>query len=119
MNKAGLTMFAASRFIWVNADAQTLGVVDRQDGMFLFVDLASEEVTDAVNVGKFPHEVTADEQGHFAYIPDYGGNTIAIVNIRERRLKEQVIMHGYQRLHGVAVGTTNVWVTAEDYSDFI
>jgi DNA-binding beta-propeller fold protein YncE len=114
MSKASF-LFAAICFVYpVAACAQSLGIVNRSDGSFIFFDLKSEQISSVFNVGAFPHEVALDEHGTFAYIPDYGGNTVAVINLKKQKLEKHITLPGFTKLHGIAISNNIVWVTAEE-----
>jgi len=114
MSKAFFLLVAICFAYTAAACAQTLGVVNRSEGSFVFLDLKSEHIISVPNVGTFPHEVAVDEHGSFAYVPDYGGSKVAVINLRKQKLEKHLNLPGFNKLHGIAISNNVVWVTAEE-----
>ena len=85
--------------------ADRLAVVSRSDNLVAFIDLESGEITSTVATGNNPHEMAADSNRRFAYVPAYGGNRIAKVDLANEALAEPrtvnpfvVLWRGLRRL---------------------
>ena len=107
------------------ADDVALVVVEKKASQIGFYTSAGERVA-GVAVGETPHEMVLDPNGRYLYVSDNGvlwmdykgpgGNTISIVDLKERR-KVGVIPTGkYHRPHGMSIDpvTRRMIVTSEN-----
>ncbi|MEI2653735.1 MAG: hypothetical protein V9G12_16590 [Microthrixaceae bacterium] len=90
-----------------------------------FYDAANGKLEARVAVGKAPHEfaVSADEQS--AYVTNYGignfnsaepgGNSITIVDLKERKTIGEISMGEYRRPHGIVRGKSGLFYVTTDY----
>jgi len=97
-------------------DGSLLLVANKNGDSLYFVNASSLEVTDSVATGKSPHEVAVAPERNRAYAANYGAGTITVVDVAERRVTATWLLEGYNRPHGIAVGSAaeHVYVTAED-----
>src|SRR5271165_89390 len=56
-------------------------VLEKEQNTLVIVDPASLTIVARVPVGDNPHEVAVSDDGKIAYITNYGGNTIAVVDL--------------------------------------
>ena len=61
--------------------ANALLVLEKEQNTLVIVDPASLTIVARVPVGDNPHEVAVSDDGKIAYITNYGGNTIAVVDL--------------------------------------
>lgn len=99
-----------------DADPPVLLVANKNGNSLYFVDPASGKVTDSVATGNGPHEVAAAPKAGRAYVANYAGGTISVIDVAERKVVEHWPLDGYERPHGIEVGPDEerVYVTAED-----
>ncbi len=106
-----------------------LVVLNKSDHEAALVDPASDKVLAKLPTGKGPHEVAASPDGRYAYVSNYGqfrifqgqppqqepGNTITVLDLKQRAVKATFDLGAYMRPHGIWVSRdgTRVWVTSE------
>lgn len=97
-------------------DDPLLLVANKNGHSLYFVNPTSGQITDSVPTGKNPHEVAAAPDAERAYVANYAGGTISVVDVATRTVVEQWPLEGYSHLHGIQVGPDEerVYVTAED-----
>jgi YVTN family beta-propeller protein len=110
-----LTAFAA---ISAFAQSGTLLVLEKSDRTLAIIDPGSKKVLTRVPAGEDPHEIVASDDGHYAYISNYGAfgapqHTLTIVDLRERKSLGQVDLGGLLAPHGLAFADGKVYFTAE------
>jgi DNA-binding beta-propeller fold protein YncE len=105
--------------------ADTLLVLQKGDDSLGFYDAATGKLEARVAVGKVPHEfaVSADEK--FAYVTNYGvgnfssaepgGNSITIVDLKERKATGEIPLGEYRRPHGIVRGKSGLLYVTTDY----
>ena len=93
--------------------ADRLAVVSRSDNLVAFIDLESGEITSTVATGNNPHEMAADSNRRFAYVPAYGGNRIAKVDLANEALVDTFEIDDHRAMHSAAWLNGALWVTAE------
>lgn len=98
------------------ATDSVLLVANKNGNSLYFVDPASGQVTDSVATGDGPHEVAAAPKAGWAYVANYAGGTLSVIDVTERKVVEQWPLDGYERPHGIEVGPDEerVYVTVED-----
>src|SRR5579883_2129842 len=99
------------------APAQTLLVLNKE-GTLAIVDPVARKVLATVRTGDQPHEVAASADGALACVSNYGsgaagGNTLSVIDLRERKEIQRVNLSPLSRPHGVAMVGDNCWFTAE------
>lgn len=110
--------------------ADTLVVLNKSDHEAALVDPADYRVLAKLPTGKGPHEVATSPDGRYAYISNYGlfgvfrqgeepkrepGNTITVLDLKERAVKTTFELGSYTQPHGIWVSRDGerVWVTCE------
>ena len=113
---------------WVAADV--LVVLNKSDHEAALVDPTTHKVLAKLPTGKGPHEVAVSPDGRFAYVSNYGsfrifregepprqepGNTITVLDLKQRAVKATFDLGSYTRPHGIWVSRDNsrLWVTCE------
>lgn len=97
-------------------DDPVLLVANKNGNSLYFVDPGSGRATDSVSTGQGPHEVAAAPDARRAYVANYAGGSVSVVDVSARSVVEQWPLDGYNRPHGIAVSPdeNHVYVTAED-----
>jgi len=102
------------------AHAQTtdgaLLVLAKADHTLSIVDPSTLKVTGQVPSGPDPHEVIASDDGHFAYISNYGGgtyNTITPVDLSKPQALPPIDLGALRGAHGLTYVGGKLWFTAE------
>ncbi len=110
--------------------ADTLVVLNKSDHEAALVDPAVYQVVAKLPTGKGPHEVATSPDGRYAYVSNYGqfgvfrqgeppkrepGNTITVLDLRERKVKATFELGSFTQPHGIWVSRdgARVWVTCE------
>lgn len=91
-------------------------VLSKADLTLSTIDPATQRVLGRVPSGPDPHEVTASDDGRFAYIANYGGgsfNTITIVDLVGQKAAATVNIGALRGPHGMMFSAGKVWFTAE------
>lgn len=96
-------------------DDAVLLVANKNGNSLYVVDAASGTVTDSVATGEGPHEVAAAPNARRAYVANYAGGTISVIDVETGTEVTRWPLDGYSRLHGIEVGPQEerVYVTAE------
>lgn len=92
-------------------------LVANKNGASLYVvDPASGRVTDSVSTGQGPHEVAAAPETRRAFVANYAGGTISVIDLDGPNETERWPLEAARRPHGIAVGPEEerVYVTAEE-----
>lgn len=97
-------------------DDPVLLVANKNGNSLYFVDPGSGRTMDSVSTGEGPHEVAAAPVASRAYVANYAGGTVSVVDVASRSVVEQWPLDSYDRPHSIAVGPDEerVYVTAED-----
>ncbi len=105
-------------------------VLNKSDHEAALVDPATLEVLAKLPTGKGPHEAATSPDGRYAYVSNYGsfavfregerpqmqpGNTITVLDLKERKVKATFDLGKYTQPHGIWVSRdgSRVWVTCE------
>jgi YVTN family beta-propeller protein len=123
-----LLVFALGGAPAVSADL--LIVLNKSDHEAVLVDPATLEPVARIPTGRGPHEVAVSRDGRLAYVSNYGmygvfregqrvnepGNTISVLDLEARAVKDTLDLGTYAKPHGVAVSRDGkrLWVTCED-----
>lgn len=105
--------------------ADTLLVVHKLDDSFGFYDAASGKLEAKVATGRKPHEFALSADRRFAYVTNYGadtytesqpgGNTLTIIDLRERRAVGEISLGSYTRPHGIERGKSGRFYVTTDF----
>ncbi|MEK7330687.1 MAG: YncE family protein, partial [Candidatus Eisenbacteria bacterium] len=111
------------------AAADLLIVLNKSDHEAALVDPVSLKTMAKLPTGKGPHEVAVSPDGRLAYVSNYGmfgvfregerrnepGNTITVLDLVGRAVKDTFDLGEYSRPHGLAVSQDGrrLWVTCE------
>jgi len=97
--------------------ADLLVVLNKSDHEAALVDPASLRTIAKLPTGQGPHEVAVSPDGHLAYVSNYGmfgvfregerrdhpGNTISVLDLRRRVVRDTFELGNYTRPHGIWV----------------
>lgn len=112
------------------AFAELLVVLNKSDHEAVMVDPTTYASVGRVSTGPGPHEAAASPDGRYAYVSNYGsfavfrkgekpkmqpGNSITVVDLKERKVKAHYPLGKYTQPHGIWVSKDGklVWVTTE------
>jgi YVTN family beta-propeller protein len=104
---AGMTLQAAP------TPANALLVLEKDQNTLVIVDPASLTVVARVPVGDNPHEVAVSDDGKTAYISNYGGNTIAVVDLVAQKPLPAIDLGALRAPHGLEFVGGKLYFTAE------
>jgi len=123
-----LLVFAVGGPHAVSADL--LIVLNKSDHEAVLVDPATLKPVARIATGRGPHEVAISRDGRLAYVSNYGmygvfregqrvnepGNTISVLDLETRAVKDTFDLGTYAKPHGIAVSRDGkrLWVTCED-----
>lgn len=116
---AGLSLLLAAPAAWsqetVSSSGDVLLVAHKTGNSLFIVDASSYAVLDTASTGQNPHEVAAAPSTGRAYVANYGGGTISVIDIEAGREIDRWPLPGIRRPHGIQVGPNDerVYVTAE------
>jgi YVTN family beta-propeller protein len=113
-----------------SAATGTLIVLNKSDHEAALVDPVTNAVLAKLPTGKGPHEVAVSPDGRYAYVTNYGaygvfregerpptaaGNSITVLDLTARKVKETYDLGAYRSPHGIRVSRDGklVWVTCE------
>lgn len=110
-----LSIVLAAPSAWAQEEASLL-VANKSGNSLYFVESSPLRVVDSVATGEAPHEVAAAPEAGRAFVANYGGGTISVIDVADRSVVEEWPLDGYNRPHGIEVGPDeeHVYVTAED-----
>src|SRR5215471_13004437 len=95
-----------------------LVVLEKADKSLVIVDPGSLKIVARVPAGEDPHEVVASDDGHYAFISNYGAfqnpqHTISVVDLWERKALPAVDLGALLAPHGIEWANGKVYFTAE------
>ncbi len=97
----------SSRLLVLNKTENTLAIVDPQ----------SLKVIGRIPTGEGPHEVTASDDGKYAFVANYGdrepGSTLSVIDLIGQRELRRVSLGPLRRPHGIVFANGEVYFTAE------
>jgi YVTN family beta-propeller protein len=88
-------------------------VLEKEQNTLVIVDPASLTVVARVPVGDNPHEVAVSDDGKIAYITNYGGNTIAVVDLVAQKPLAPIDLGALRLPHGLEFVGGKLYFTAE------
>jgi YVTN family beta-propeller protein len=96
-----------------NTPANALLVLEKEQNTLVIVDPASLTIVARVPVGNNPHEVAVSDDGKTAYISNYGGATIAIVDLVAQKPLAPIDLGALRAPHGLVFAGGKLYFTAE------
>lgn len=114
---ACLVLLAAAGCL-AQTPSPALLVLEKDDHMLAIVDPATLKVVGRVPAGEDPHEIVASEDGHFAYISNYGAfrdpqHTLSMVDLKAQKALPAIDLGALIAPHGLSVSGGKVYFTAE------
>lgn len=109
-------VFSASVFAQSATPRTSLLVLSKHDRKLAIVDPQTLGILARVPVGDDPHEVIASNDGHMAYVSNYGFGafqTLSVVDLDAERAEPQINLGALRGPHGLAFAQGKVWFTAE------
>lgn len=113
---AGVIFLGSVVFGTAETPRTALLVLAKTDRTLSVVDPSTLKVTGHVPSGPDPHEVIASEDGHFAYISNYGGgtyNTITPVDLMKPEALAPIDLGALRGPHGLTFVGGKLWFTVE------
>src|SRR5580693_7873606 len=93
--------------------ANTILVLEKEQNTLVIVDPASLTIVARVPVGDNPHEVAVSDDGKIAYISNYGGNTIAVVDLAAQKPLAPIDLGALRQPHGLEFTGGKLYFSAE------
>jgi len=100
-------MYAAS------TPANALLVLEKAQNTLVIVDPASLTIVARVPVGDNPHEAAVSDDGKLAYVSNYSGNTIAVVDLEAQKPLPPIDLGALRLPHGLEFVGGRLYFTAE------
>ncbi len=113
---AGFVLFGSVLLCGAETPKAALLVLAKTDRTLSIVDPSTLKVTGQVPSGPDPHEVIASDDGHYAYISNYGGgayNTITAVDLSKPQALPPIDLGALRGPHGLTYVAGRLWFTAE------
>lgn len=105
-------------FSFAQNPSPMLLVLEKDDKSLALIDPAAGKVIARIPAGEDPHEIVASEDGHFAYISNYGAfrkpqHTLSVVDLAARKALPPVDLGALLAPHGLNMVNGSVYFTAE------
>jgi YVTN family beta-propeller protein len=108
-----LVCLGAGALLAASTPANALLVLEKEQNTLVIVDPASLTIVARVPVGDNPHEVAVSDDGKTAYISNYGGNTIAVVDLVAQKPLAPIDLGALRQPHGLEFIGGKLYFTAE------
>src|ERR1017187_373537 len=108
-----LICFGAAALRAANKPINALLVLEKEQNTLVIVDPASLTIVARVPVGNNPHEVAVSDDGKTAYISNYGGATIAVVDLTTQKPLAPIDLGALRAPHGLVFAGGKLYFTAE------
>ena len=108
-----LICFGAAALRAANTPINALLVLEKEQNTLVIVDPASLTIVARVPVGNNPHEVAVSDDGKTAYISNYGGATIAVVDLTTQKPLAPIDLGALRAPHGLVFAGGKLYFTAE------
>jgi YVTN family beta-propeller protein len=108
-----LVSLGAGALSAASTPSNALLVLEKEQNTLVIVDPASLTIVARVPVGDNPHEVAVSDDGKVAYITNYGGNTIAVVDLVAQKPLAPVDLGALRLPHGSEFVGGKLYFTAE------
>jgi len=105
--------FGAAALQAAGTPANALLVLEKEQNTLVIVDPASLTIVARVPAGNNPHEVAVSDDGKTAYISNYGGATIAVVDLTAQKPLAPIDLGALRAPHGLVFGGGKLYFTAE------
>jgi YVTN family beta-propeller protein len=108
-----LVCLGAATLQAASTPASALLVLEKEQNTLVIVDPASLTVVARVPVGSDPHEVAVSDDGKTAYVSNYGGATIAVVDLVAQKPLAPIDLGALRSPHGLVFAGGKLYFTAE------
>jgi len=108
-----LLCFGAAALQAADTPANALLVLEKEQNTLVIVDPASLAIVARVPAGNNPHEVAVSDDGKTAYISNYGGATIAVVDLTAQKPLAPIDLGALRAPHGLVFAGGKLYFTAE------
>jgi len=108
-----LVSLGAGALSAASTPTHALLVLEKEQNTLVIVDPASLTIVARVPVGDNPHEVAVSDDGKIAYITNYGGNTIAVVDLVAQKPLAPIDLGALRLPHGLEFVGGKLYFTAE------
>jgi len=109
----GLVCLGAAVLNAASTPSNALLVLEKEQNTLVIVDPSSLTIVARVPVGDNPHEVAVSDDGKTAYISNYGGNTIAVVDLVAQKPLAPIDLGALRLPHGLEFVGGKLYFTAE------
>ena len=108
-----LSFFGAVALQAADTPASALLVLEKEQNTLVIVDPASLTIVARVPVGNDPHEVAVSDDGKTAYISNYSGAIIAVVDLTTQKPLAPIDLGALRAPHGLVFAGGKLYFTAE------
>jgi len=113
-----LTLLLVASSLLAQTPSPALVVLEKADKSLAIVDPGSLKIVARVPAGEDPHEVVASDDGHYAFISNYGAfqnpqHTISVVDLWEQKALPAIDLGALLAPHGIEWANGKVYFTAE------
>jgi YVTN family beta-propeller protein len=108
-----LVCLAAGTVYAASTPANALLVLEKEQNTLVIVDPVSFTIVARVPVGENPHEVAVSDDGKTAYISNYGGNTISVVDLVAQKPLPPIDLGALRLPHGLDFVSGKLYFSAE------
>lgn len=108
-----LVCLAAGATYAASTPPNALLVLEKEQNTLVIVDPASLTIVARVPVGANPHEVAVSDDGKTAYVTNYSGNTIAVVDLVAQKPLPPIDLGALRLPHGLDFIGGKLYFTAE------
>jgi YVTN family beta-propeller protein len=93
--------------------ANAVLVLEKEQNTLVIVDPVKLTIVARVPAGENPHEVAVSDDGKMAYISNYGGNTISVVDLVAQKALAPIDLGALRQPHGLEFVSGKLYFTAE------
>jgi YVTN family beta-propeller protein len=115
MNVRMLALLVATVIV-SSAAAQDLLIISKKDRTLALIDPYALTIKAKVPVGNDPHEVTASDNGHTAWVTNYGSgafHSLAVIDLLHQKALPSIELGALEGPHGITFAEGKTWFTAE------
>jgi len=116
---AALILVLSLPELWAaQTPSPALLVLNKEDATLSIIDPATRKTVAQIPTGEAPHEITASDDGKYAFVANYGarnpGNTLSVIDLTAQKELRRVDLGDLRRPHGITFVDGEVWFTAEE-----
>jgi YVTN family beta-propeller protein len=111
-----LALLIVAAVTYGQASAQNLLIISKKDHTLALVDPYALTIRAKVPVGNDPHEVTASDTGHTAWVTNYGSgafHSLAVIDLLHDKADKSIELGPLEGPHGIVYADGKTWFTAE------